>query len=136
MSIGAIHSLVHPTSQPARDAEQATLLGLYHGYDQARLALARVVCQLGSETSTDAATRRQIWSRVHRSGICPDLFQSPHTPDLPGVRDGAHSAALAAFATVSEKAEELLTELRERWPELREDAGGPLPAPSPDWLLD
>ena len=124
-----IRSLPDPDANP-KD-EQATLLGLYYGYDRARVALARVVSELGAETTTDDLTSRRIWSRVQRAGVCPELFEPAPTSPA-GVRDGAHSAALTAFAAISEKAEETLGVLRERWPELREDAGGPLPAPSLD----
>lgn len=130
-----------PHAQPRSsyvDADLETLLGLYHGYDQARLALARLVTQFGSEEASEAETRRQIWARSQRRGHCSDLFDPPI--DLPagshstqGVIRGAHSAALTAFATMSDKAEELLRALRYRWPELCEDSGGPLPAPTPGW---
>lgn len=116
--------------------ERATLLGLYHGYDQARVALARVVAELGSQAAADEATRRRIWSRAQRQGISPELFHAPPPASLNGVGASAHSAALAAFAVVSEKADSLLRRIRERWPELCDDAGGPLPAPTPGWELD
>lgn len=135
----AVHPLPAPHDREAVDPEpcdKATLLGLYHGYDQARIALARVVAELGSQAAADEATRRRIWSRADRQGISAELFHTPSAAELSGVGASAHSAALAAFATVSEKAEALLRRLRSRWPELCDDAGGPLPAPAPAWELD
>lgn len=125
---------INPTRLSYAEADQGTLLGLYHGYDQARLALARLVCEYGTEAPSDAATQRQIWSRVRREGHAPDLFHpvSQIAGTAEGINRGAHSATLAAFATMSEKAEEILRALRERWPDLRDDAGGPLPSPVPD----
>ena len=132
-------SPISPAATPSRisyaDADQGTLLGLYHGYDQARLALAKLVCEYGTHAPSDAVTQRQIWSRARRDGRAPDLFQplSQISGTAEGINRGAHSATLSAFATMSEKAEEILRELRERWPDLCDDAGGPLPSPAPDW---
>jgi hypothetical protein len=116
------------------EEDQAILLGLYHGYDQARIALAKVVARYGAEAPSNEETRRRIWSRARREGRNADLFDPPseiaHTD---GLSEGAHSAALSAFATISHQADELLETLRERWPHLAEDAGGPLPAPTPSW---
>ena len=116
------------------EADQAMLLGLYHGYDQARLALAKLVVGFGAGARGDEDTRRRIWLRAQRQGIATDLFVAPVSdPRLPdGLNRGAHAAALTAFATLSEKAEEMLRILRARWPELCEDAGGPLPVPFPE----
>jgi hypothetical protein len=117
---------------PAPDSAEAdlgTLLGLYHGYDQARVVLARLACDLGSEAASDHETAGRIWSRVQREGLAADLFHPPLTGATPGVTRGAHAAALAAFATVSEKAEQLLRTIHSQWPELRESVGGPLPEP-------
>jgi hypothetical protein len=115
------------------EIDQGTLLGLYHGYDQARLELAKLVTRFGTGASSDDDTRRRIWSRAKREGLSLDLFEAPThvTLEAPGgLNRGAHSAALTAFATISEKAEELLRTLQARWPELCEDAGGPLPTPN------
>ncbi len=125
-----------PTRISYAEADQSTLLGLYHGYDQARIALAKLVARFGTGAPSDENTRNDIWARARRAGISPELFDPPTPlPNAAGLNQGAHSAALTAFATMSEQAEELLRTLRERWPELREDAGGPLPAPSPGWDL-
>jgi hypothetical protein len=120
------------------EADQGTLLGLYHGYDQARLALAKLVNRFGTEAPSDADTRRRIWARAERQGLRPEIFDPPCplASGTGGINQAAHSAALSAFATMSDKAEELLRTLRTRWPELGEDAGGPLPAPSPDWYAE
>lgn len=134
MSAGATHATATRTSHA--DIDQGTLLGLYHGYDQARLALARLVTQFGAEAASDEETRRRIWSRIAHEGFATDLFHPPAPSATTGLNRGAHSAALSAFAAMSEKAEELLRTIRTRWPELCEDAGGPLPSPSPGWELD
>jgi len=123
-----------PTRTSYAEADQGTLLGLYHGYDQARLALARLVARFG--TQADALTQERIWSRTHRLGVAPDLFDPPVELPVAGINRGAHSAVLAAFAAMSAQAEELLRAIRARWPELCEDAGGPLPLPSPEWDFD
>jgi hypothetical protein len=116
------------------EEDQATLLGLYHGYDQARIALAKLVARYGEEAPSDEETRQRIWGRSQRQGIAQDLFDPPCVlPSTDGLNRGAHSAALSAFATISHQAEELLEALRDRWPDLAEDAGGPLPAPSHSW---
>jgi hypothetical protein len=118
-------------------ADQSTLLGLYHGYDQSRLVLAKLVARFGTAAGSDESTRDDIWSRSRRTGVAPELFDPPTPlPNAVGLNQGAHSAALTAFATMSEQAEELLRTLRNRWPELCEDAGGPLPAPAPPWDLE
>ncbi len=115
------------------EADQATLLGLYHGYDQSRLALAKLVVSFGAGARGDEETRRRIWQRSRRQGIATDLFVPPSEHRFPeGLNRAAHAAALTAFATLSEKAEEVLRILRARWPELCEDAGGPLPIPYPE----
>jgi hypothetical protein len=113
------------------DSDRATLLGLYHGYDQARLALARLVTRFGTGATRDEDTARRIWARAERAGLRPEIFDPPsdHTAACDGLNRGAHAAALSAFAAISEKAEELLRTLRVRWPELCEDLGGPLPVP-------
>ena len=129
MANGAVYPL--PTPKRRDDGELGTLLGLYHGYDQARIALARLVCQFGAQSADDDRTRRRIWSRVQRQGIASDLFESPHPAAIPGVSRGAHAATLSAFAMVSEQAEKVLRRIHARWPELCEDAGGPLPCPAP-----
>lgn len=121
------------------EVDQGTLLGLYHGYDQARLELAKLVTRFGTGAPSDDETRRRIWARAEREGLCLDLFDPPSdaamsTPE--GLNRGAHSAALTAFATISDKAEELLRTLQARWPELCQDAGGPLPTPSSAWDSD
>jgi hypothetical protein len=116
------------------EEDQATLLGLYHGYDQARIALAKLVTHYGADAPSDEETRKRIWNRAKLQGIAPDLFDPPcRLPSSEGLNRGAHSAALSAFATISHQAEELLQALRARWPDLGEDAGGPLPAPGPRW---
>lgn len=117
------------------EADQATLLGLFHGYDQARLSLAKLVSRFGTDAPTNEETQRRIFSRTRRLGIAADLFMPPSQLDgnIEGLNQGAHSATLSAFAAVSEQAEELLRALRKRWPDLCEDAGGPLPVPSSDW---
>lgn len=123
-----------PTRTSYAEADQGTLLGLYHGYDQARLALARLVARFG--TQADDLSQERLWSRAHRSGHSPEIFDPPVELPLSGINRGAHSAVLAAFAAMSAQAEELLRALRDRWPELCEDAGGPLPVPSPEWEID
>jgi len=117
------------------EVDQATLLGLFHGYDQARIALARVVTRYGVEAPSSEETKRKIWDSARRAGFTDGLFHPPSELEgsLEGINEGAHSAALSAFATVSHQAEEILRELRVRWPDLRDDAGGPLPAPSATW---
>jgi hypothetical protein len=123
-----------PTRISYAEADQGTLLGLYHGYDEARLALAKLVSRFGTRATREESTQQRIWSRTHRQGLAREIFDPPvKLPAADGINRGAHSAALAAFATMSEQAEELLRALRARWPELSEDAGGPLPAPSQDW---
>jgi hypothetical protein len=119
------------------EADQGTLLGLYHGYDQARISLAKLVNRFGTDASSDAETRRRIWARAERQGLRAEIFDPPCPLDgtAEGINQAAHTAALSAFATMSEKAEELLRTLRTRWPELGEDAGGPLPAPAPNWWV-
>ncbi len=129
MANGAVYPL--PTRNRRDDAELGTLLGLYHGYDQARLGLARLVGQFGAQSANDDQMRRRIWSRIHRQGIASDLFDAPQPGPIAGVARGAHAAALSAFATVSEQAETVLRRIHARWPELCEDAGGPLPCPTP-----
>ena len=42
------------------EADQGTLLGLYHGYDQARIALAKLVARYGTEARSDEDTRRLL----------------------------------------------------------------------------
>jgi hypothetical protein len=127
--------LARPPSGSARlsyaEADQGMLLGLYHGYDQARLALAKLVARYGTEAQSEDETRRHLWARSRRSGFHCEIFDPPGDSAIyaDGINRGAHSAALSAFAAMSEQAEELLRHLRERWPHLREDAGGPLPAP-------
>ena len=116
------------------EVDQGTLLGLYHGYDQARIALAKLVARFGADAPSDGETERRIWARAERQGVSRDLFEPPcELPSNEGLNLGAHSAALSAFAAISQQADELLAALSERWPQLREDAGGPLPAPSPCW---
>ncbi len=125
-----------PTRTSYTEADQSTLLGLYHGYDQARIALAKLVARFGTGAVSDENTRDDIWARARRAGICSEIFDPPMPlPKAVGLNRGAHSAALTAFATMSEQAEELLRTLRARWPELCEDAGGPLPAPPSGWDL-
>ena len=125
-----------PTRTSYAEADQSTLLGLYHGYDQARIALAKLVAHFGTGAVSDENTRDDIWARTQRAGICPEIFDPPTPlPRAVGLNRGAHSATLSAFALLSEQAEELLRALRARWPELCEDAGGPLPAPPPGWDL-
>jgi len=132
---GGPGDLLAPSRGSYADSDKATLLGLYHGYDQARLALARVVSRYGAEAPSNEETRRRIFGRARRAGFAEDLFspEAPPVGSLQGINEGAHSAALTAFAAVSDQAEGLLRELRSRWPELCEDAGGPLPAPPPGW---
>ena len=136
MSTGAFQPVLDHRTQPQgggyshRDSDLGTLLGLYHGYDQARIALARLVAEFGSEAADDARTRRRIWSRVQRQGIAPELFEPPGSGSTPGVNQAAHTATLSAFALVCDKAEELLRAIHARWPELCEHAGGPLPMPA------
>ncbi len=126
-----------PTRISYAEADQSTLLGLYHGYDQARIALAKLVARFGTGAESDEHTRDDIWARTRRAGISPEIFDPPTPlPNAVGLNRGAHSAALTAFATMSEQAEELLRTLRARWPELCEDSGGPLPAPPPALDLD
>lgn len=112
------------------DSDREMLLGLYHGYDQARILLARLVARYGSGSVSGETTHRELWGRCHRAGFSPDLFgeRLESSADLTGIIRGAHSAALSAFATISDKAEELRREITSRWPSLREDAGGPLPS--------
>jgi hypothetical protein len=120
------------------DADRDILLGLYHGYDQARIVLASLVARYGSGEASGEATRRELWGRCHRAGFSPELFgndrQSP--AGLEAISRGAHSAALTAFATISDKAEELRRTLTSRWPSLREEAGGPLPTRLDDWPIE
>ena len=52
------------------------------------------------------------------------------------VESGARAAALAAFALVCDQAEGIRSELCQRWPELREDCGGPLPVRDSDRSRD
>jgi hypothetical protein len=126
-----------PTARSSyTEADQSTLLGLYHGYDQARLTLAKLVGRFGSGALSDESTQAHIWARARRAGVSAELFDPPTAlRSATGLNRGAHSAALTAFATMSEQAEEILRTLRARWPELCEDSGGPLPAPSPGWDL-
>ena len=120
------------------DCDRETLLGLYHGYDQARLALAKLVARYGSGDWCGERTQLELWARCRRAGLSPELFcDSREAPaKLEDISRGAHSAALAAFAAVSDKAEELLRDLTSRWPALREDAGGPLPSRPSAWTID
>jgi hypothetical protein len=144
MSIEAVPSELTRTRpsrsapEPGFDPEQATLLGLYHGYDQARVALARLVSRFGTEAHRDEETARRIWARAERAGVGREIFDPPtHLPaSCDGLNRGAHAAALTAFAAISEKAEELLRTLRARWPELCEDVGGPLPVPGSAFDLE
>ena len=120
------------------DGDRDMLLGLYHGYDQARILLASLVTRYGSGNASEEVTRRELWSRHRRAGLSPDLFgenRESHA-DLEDISRGAHSAALTAFATISDKAEELRKVLTSRWPSLREEAGGPLPSRLGSWPLD
>ncbi|MFP6606062.1 MAG: hypothetical protein VCC19_05760 [Myxococcota bacterium] len=125
-----------PTRIPYTDADPSTLLGLYHGYDQARLALAKLVTRFRTEALGDENTRDNIGSGSERAGIPTEIFD-PATalPSAADLNRGAHSAALTAFLTMSEQAEELLRVLRARCPELCDDAGGPLPSPPTGWDL-
>ena len=94
-------SQIRPLHTPPDDderAERETLLGLYHGYDQARLELARLVSRFGS-----CAQGRQAL----------------------GIRRGAHAAALSSFIAISDKAEALRSQLGERWPELDDAVEAP-----------
>ncbi len=120
------------------DCDRETLLGLYHGYDQARIALARLVTRYGSGAWCGHMTRRELWARCHRAGFAPELFD--HSCESPAkvedISRGAHSATLTAFATISDKAEELLEVLISRWPCLCEEAGGPLPSRPSAWSSD
>jgi hypothetical protein len=120
------------------DGDRDLLLGLYHGYDQARLLLAGLVARYGSGDTSGRATQRELWNRRHRAGFSPDLFGESHeSPAAPeDLSRGAHSAALTAFAAISDKAEELRKTLTSRWPSLREEAGGPLPSRLGHWPMD
>jgi hypothetical protein len=135
MSTGAVQPFLRANAGTRASApldlesDLGTLLGLYHGYDQARIALARLVSEFGGENASDAHTCQRIWSRAERQGVALDLFDPPATREASGITAAAHAATLSAFAVVCEKAEELLRTIQARWPELCEDAGGPLPAP-------
>ena len=125
-----------PTRVPYTDADPSTLLGLYHGYDQARLALAKLGARFGTEALGDENTRDNIGSGSERAGIPTEIFDPPTAlPSAADLNRGAHSAALTAFLTMSEQAEELLRVLRARCPELCDAAGGPLPSPPTGWDL-
>lgn len=125
-----------PARIPYADADRRTLLGLYHGYDQARLALAKLVARFGTGALDDENTRDDIGSRSERAGTPTEIFDPPTAlPSAADLNRGAHSAALTAFLTMSEQAEELLRVLRARCPELCDDAGGPLPSPPTGWDL-
>lgn len=134
------HNHKHNDTQNTNYAncDRETLLGLYHGYDQARIALARLVTRYGSGAWCGHMTRRELWARCHRAGFAPELFDhSCESPaKLEDISRGAHSATLTAFATISDKAEELLEVLISRWPCLCEEAGGPLPSRPSAWSID
>ena len=118
--------------------DRATLLGLYHGYDQARVLLATLVARYGADPR-HADTNQALWRHSRRRGFSQDIHHPPCEihGEMDAVNRAAHSAALTAFAAISDQAESLLRVLRERWPELREDAGGPLPSPpASSWDLD
>lgn len=119
-----------------QDEDKATLLGLYHGYDQSRIALGKLVARYGTEAASPRALQRELFGRARREGFTQELHEprcAVLAHDGEEIHRGAHSATLTAFATLSDKAEELLRLLRERWPDLCQDAGGPLPAPTPGW---
>jgi len=154
MSLAPVRVL--PTPPPdrgdARDEELGRLLGLYHGYDAARLELARLVARFGSERPDPGLQLRRGREQAARAGFAgppPDArglpradFAELDSAELDFAKgdfvegdfsDGAHAAVLAAFAIVSDKAEAVLAELCERWPELRAELGGPLPSEHVAW---
>ena len=94
----------------------ATKLGLYLGYDRARVALGRLASEL-SRSSFEATSLR--------SGVATVASRDE-------LQRGASAAAFAAFTLVCEQAEDLRRELCERWPELRADLGGPVPVRGSD----
>jgi hypothetical protein len=108
-----------------RDPE--TLLGLYRGYDAARVALARLAGQMGRHPACDDTTLDAV------VGLSGGGVASPSAERVrQGVQQGAQAAAFAAFSLVCEQAEALRRSLVARWPELREDLGGPLPVRAND----
>ena len=109
----------------SRDPE--TLLGLYRGYDAARVALGRVAGQLGRRRACDDATLDALVGRGGGAVASPSAERTRQS-----VQRSAQAAALAAFSLVCEQAEDLRRTLVRRWPELREDAGGPLPVRASD----
>ena len=110
------------------ELDRATLLGLYHGYDEARRALAALVARFGRAADTD----RRLWQTTRREFHYDDLYGQDSSElvtrgEAEEVSRGAHLAALSAFATISDQAEQLLSTLSERHPELLDFEGGPLP---------
>ena len=92
----------------SRDPE--TLLGLYRGYDAARVALARLAAQLERRPACDDATLDAL---VGRKGGAAASVSAERVRQ--GVQRGTQAAALAAFSLVCEQAEELRRTLVRRW---------------------
>jgi len=115
----------------ADNYDSGTLLGLYHGYDQARRVLERLARHYRYRACEEGRVAQEL-------SLCAGEDASGHRPifeqvaadvaALEGLNRGAQTAVLSAFALVSDKAEELRQELMTRCPELR-DIGEELASP-------